>query len=180
MLTVSRNIHIAAPVERVFALMSDPVARSRLNPDVTPIRVEIEEDECLRVGSVCHFRLQAGGRIIDYRTQVRELVPNRRIVSVSDSEVPFEITLETVPEGGGTRLAQTERFEPTDAMLFESAPADAADRAMRFLEWLLPFLDLDYARRVLARREELLREKLEDSLDRWLAAIKQHLETAAG
>ena len=44
---VSRNIHIAAPVERVFALMCDPAARTRLNPQATPLRVEIENDAWL-------------------------------------------------------------------------------------------------------------------------------------
>jgi len=32
MITVSRNIFIQAPVERVFALMADPAARSALSP----------------------------------------------------------------------------------------------------------------------------------------------------
>jgi len=99
---VSRNIHIAAPVERVFALMCDPVARARLNPQVTPLRVEIENDTCLHEGSVCHFRIQLGQRIVDYRTRVREFVPQRRIVSVSDTAVPFEVIIETAAENDGT------------------------------------------------------------------------------
>jgi len=108
MLTVSRSIHIDAPVERVFALMADPLARSRLHPDAEPIRVEIEGGGPLRAGGVVHFRLQIGNRIADYRTRVRELDPARRIVSLSDSAVPFEVRIETEPEDRGTRLTQTE------------------------------------------------------------------------
>lgn len=178
-MVVSRSIHINAPVERVFALISDPLERARLNPDTSPIRVEIEGEPRLQTGTICHYRLQVGQRIVDYRMTVREFIPNRRIVSISDSAVPVEVGIDTEAENGGTRLTQTEEFEPTDEMLLESAPSDPADRALRFLEWLLPFLDLDYARRVLARREELLRERLETSLDGWLLAIKRHLEDGA-
>jgi len=175
-MVVSRSIHINAPVERVFALISDPLERARLNPEAAPIRVEIEGEPRLQTGSICHYRLQVGRRIVDYRMRVSEFVPGRRLVSVSDSAVPIEVGIETVAENGGTRLTQSEQFEPTDEMLMESAPSDPSDRALRFLEWLLPFLDLDYARRVLARREELLRERLESNLDNWLLAIKRRLE----
>lgn len=174
---VSRSIHIDAPVERVFALISDPLERARLNPDASPIRVEIENESRLQAGSICHYRLQVGRRIVDYRTRVREFIPNRRIASISDSAIPFDLVIDTEEEDGGTRLTQTEEFEPTDEMLLESAPDDGP---LRRFEWLLPFLDLDYARRVLRRREELLRERLEIRLEEWLAAIKQHLERSAG
>ena len=175
-MVVSRSIHINAPVERVFALICDPLERARLNPETTPIRVEIEGEPQLQAGSICRYRLQVGQRIVDYRMRVSEFISNKRLVSVSDSAVPIEVGIETVTENGGTRLTQTEQFEPTDEMLLESVPSDPSDRALRFLEWLLPFLDLDYARRVLARREELLRERLEGSLDNWLVAIKHRLE----
>ncbi len=175
-MVVSRSIHINVPVERVFALISDPLERARLNPEGSPIRVEIEGEPQLQTGSICHYRLQIGRRIVDYRMRVREFIPNRRIASVSDSEIPIDVRIDTQPEDRGTRLTQTEEFEPTDEMLLESVPTDPGDRALRFLEWLLPFLDLDYARRVLARREELLRERLEANLDGWLVAIKRHLE----
>jgi len=170
---VSRSIHIDAPVERVFALISDPLERARLNPEAAPIRVEIENAPRLQAGSICHYRLQVGRRIVDYRMRVREFVPNQRIASVSDSAVPIDVALDTEADAGGTRLTQTEEFEPTDEMLLDSAPAEGP---MRRLEWLLPFLDLDYARQVLARREELLRERLEANLDGWLAAIKRRVE----
>lgn len=174
---VSRSIHIDAPIERVFALVSDPLERARLNPDVEPIRIELENDPPLHVGSICHCRLHVGRRIVDYRTRVREFIPNRRIASISDSAIPIDLVIDTVEEDGGTRLTQTEEFEPTDDMLLESAPDDGP---LRRLEWLLPFLDLDYARRVRCRREELLREQLENRLAEWLAAIKQRLERGTG
>jgi uncharacterized protein YndB with AHSA1/START domain len=169
---VSRSIHIAAPVERVFALMSDPGERSRLHPDATPIRAEIEGGGRLGAGSICHFRLRLGQRLVDYRTRVREFLPNRRIVSVSDSAVPFEITIETLAEDGGTRLSQIEEFEPTAEMLLETTTS----RSLRLYEQILSFLDSDYAQDQRARQEAALRARLEEQLDRWLAAIKRSVE----
>lgn len=177
MITVSRNIFIKAPVERVFALMADPAARSALSPHARPIQVEIEYGESLRVGSVCHFRLQMNNRIVDYHTRVREFLPNRLIVSVSNTAVPFEIRLETRPEGDGTRLIQTEEFEPTEEMLRQALSPTLTNTVMEKIYWLLPFLDPDYAARVRRGREENLTLKLGTNLEQWLAAIKRHLES---
>lgn len=177
MIVVSRGIHIEAPVERVFALISDPLARARLNPDVKPIRVEIESGAPLRFGSVCHFRLQVGERIADYRIRVTEFVPNRRIVSVSDSAVPFEVCLETDPEHGGTRLTQTERFEASEEMLDQAVADRATQRVLGFAYRLYLAFDTDAALRLKRREEEMLASNLETKLDRWLAAIKRHLES---
>lgn len=177
MITVSRNIFIEAPVERVFALMADPAARSALSPHAKPIQVEIEGGESLHVGSVCHFRLQLDNRIVDYHTRVHEFSPNRLIVSVSDTAVPFQIRLETRPEGDGTRLIQTEQFEPTDEILRQALPPTLANLMLEKIYWLLPFLDPDYAARVRSEREETLANQLEGNLEQWLAAIKRHLES---
>ena len=176
MVVVSRRIHIAAPVECVFALMADPLARAALNPFVTPIRVETEDSRPLHVGSICHFRLQTGNCIVDYRTRVYEFELNRGITSVSDSAVPFEIRLETQPEGGGTRLTQTESFEPNAAMLSEVVESERGRRLLRLLAPLMAFIDSDYALRVRRRQEELLEQRLGANLERWLEAIRAHLE----
>jgi len=177
MITVSRNVFIEAPVERVFALMADPVARSALSPHAKPIQVEIEGGESLHVGSVCHFRLQLENRIVDYHTRVREFSRNRLIVSVSDTAVPFQIRLETRPEGDGTRLTHTEQFEPTEEMLHQALPPTLANMLLEKIYWLLPFLDMEYAARIQSEREEALANRLEGNLERWLAAIKRHLES---
>lgn len=178
MIVVSRSIHIRAPVERVFAFMADPVARSALAPHARPLLVGIEGGGPLRMGSVCHFRLQMNGRILDYRTRVRELVPDQRIVSISDSEVPFEIVLETTADRDGTRLTQTERFEPTEEMLQQALPPSPSNTAMEKIYQWLPFLDPEYAARVRHGRERMLARQLEENMEQWLAAIKRRLETA--
>jgi len=178
-MVVSRSVHIQAPVERVFALIADFAARARLNPAATPLQVEIESGRNLRVGTVCHFRLQAGGRILDYRIRIVEFIPNRRVVSRSDAPIPFEVTLETEAEGTGTRLTHSERFEPNEAML-EQVPPTSGARFLQWLDGLLPFLDIDAAQRVHAQREQLLEEKLGGNLERWLTAIRMELEKKPG
>ncbi len=179
MVVVTRSIHIAAPVERVFALMADPAARARLNPHSRPIRVEIEHGGPLRLGAVCHFRLQLGGRIVDYRTRVREFEPSRRIVSVSDTDIPFEIRIETVPEGSGTRLTQTERFEPDDDTLRAQLPDDLNGTVLRLAYAVALLLDAEWARRLRRQQEEMVEAALGERLEQWLAAIKQALEQPA-
>jgi ligand-binding SRPBCC domain-containing protein len=176
MVVVSHSIHVNAPVERVFALMSDPAARSALSPSTRPIRVEIEGGAPLKLGSVCHFRLQAANRILDYHTRVVEFEALRRIVSVSDSAVPFTVRIEMEPEAGGTRLTQTERFEPTDAHLDEALAKTATNLVLRLAYRMLVFMDFDSARRLREQQEETLARQLEPSMERWLAAIKARLE----
>lgn len=178
MVVVSRSVHIHAPVEQVFALMANPTARAALNPFVTPIRVETEDHQPLHLGSVCHFRIEIDHRIVDYRTRVHEFEPNRCIVSVSDSAVPFEIRIETQPEGDGTRLTQMESFEPSQEMLSELGKSERGRWLMRMLAPLIAFIDTDYALRVRRRQEELLEQRLAANLARWLEAIRAHLGKA--
>jgi len=176
---VSRSIHISAPVERVFALMADPAARAALNPFATPIRVEVENGVPLHLGSVCHYRLQVGGRIVDYRSRVTEYRPHRLIVSESESTVPFTIQVEMLPDGrGGTWMRQVERFEPTEEMLRSAIPPTTLNTALRLAYGLALYLDLDAARWLRGRLEEALGQSLSANLSRWLDAIRAHLEKA--
>lgn len=178
MITVSRQIFIEAPVERVFALMADPVARSALSPHAQPIQVGIEGGGPMQAGSVCHFRLQLDNRIADYRTRVSEFSPNRRIITISDTSVPFRISVETRREGAGTRLSQTEQFEPSEEMRQQALTPGLANTVMEKIYRLLPFLDPDYAARIRRGREDKLVELPGEKLEQWLAAIKRQLESA--
>lgn len=176
MVVVSRSIHVEAPVERVFALMADPAERTRLNPLVSAPFAEIEGGGPLAVGASCHFRFRVRGQSVEYRAQVREYEPPRRIVSLADAAVPFEVCIETAPEGDGTRLTQTERFEPTDAMLDEAIPNDTDSTVIKLAQRLYLFFDTDKALELRERQEQLLAQRLEANMEKWLTVIKRHLE----
>lgn len=177
MVVVSRSAHINAPVERVFALMADPATRAALNPLATPIRVEVEDGAPLHLGSTCHYRLQVGSRVVDYRSRVVAYEPNRLIVSESESEVPFTIHVEMLPDGrGGTWLRQVERFEPSEETLRSAIPPTTMNTALRLAYGLALYLDLDAAHWLRGRLEEALSQTLSANLARWLDAIRAHLE----
>ena len=176
MVVVSRSVYIEALVERVFALMADPAARMQLNPLVSAGSAEIEGGGPLEVGSTCHFRFYVRGRPVEYRSHVRELEPQRRITALADAAVPFEVCIETEPHGNGTRLTQTERFEPTDAMLDDAIPDADSNTVVKFAQRLYLFFDTDKALELRQQQEEFLAERLATNMDKWLTAIKHHLE----
>ena len=176
MVVVSRSVFIEAPVERVFTFMADPGARTRLNPQVSAGSAEIEGGGPLHAGSICHFRLFVRGRPVEYRSQVQELEPLRRIVSLAEAAVPFEVCIETAPEASGTRLTQTERFEPTDAMLDDAIPDADSNAVVKLAQRLYLFFDTDKALELRQRQERFLAERLGAGMDKWLTAIKHHLE----
>lgn len=179
MIVVSRDIDIAAPPERVFALLCDPATRSRLAPDVSPIHVEIEGGGPLALGSRCHFRLQSGARVIDYHTRVTDFRPDRLLVTLSDSTIPFETRMELAPTARGTRLTHTESFEPSEELLREAGSGSSNGKFADLVENLLAFFDAEALQQARARQEEALTRKLEAKLDRWLAAIRDTLEGRA-
>lgn len=179
-MVVSQSIHIAAPVEQVFALLCDPARRAVLNPNATPLLVETDDHQPLHTGSTCHFRLQIGERVVDYRLHIRAVIPLVRIEAVSDTAITFETIMETSAEAGGTRLTQTESFEPSDDMLIEAAPpVPASRRFSKLIARLLPFLDSDSAEDLRARQEAILKESLEWKLGTWLEVIRQELENSS-
>ncbi|BAU50095.1 hypothetical protein SVA_3559 [Sulfurifustis variabilis] len=176
MIVVSQTVYIEAPVERVFALMADPAGRSRLNPTAAPLVAEIEGGGPLALGSLCHYRLRTAAGIVDYRTRVREFEPPHRIVSVSETAVPFEVKVELAPAATGTLLTQTEIFEPSEAML-RGALADRQSNGIVQLAYrLYLWLDTDAALELRQRQEQLLQQQLEANMRSWLGSIKEHFE----
>lgn len=176
MVVVSRSIHVDAPVEQVFALMADPGTRTRLNPLVSAGSAEIEGGGPLNVGSTCHVRFFVNGRRVEYRARIDEFEAPRRIVSLAHAAVPFEVCIETLPEGGGTRLTQTERFEPTDAMLDDAIPDKDDNAVVQLAQRLYLFFDTDKALELRQQQEQFLAQRLAANMDTWLTVIKHHIE----
>jgi hypothetical protein len=173
MVNATRSIHIDAPVEQVFRLMADPFRRAALNPEVEPIQAEVEGGGPLRKGSVCHYRLQTSNRIIDYRMRVIAFESNHLIESQSNSEVPFQVRIETTPDEDGSRLSQSEQFEPTEELLDEVDPQSAFTRLVYGFYLLF---DVDAAMRLRERREALLEDQLGRRLEAWLGSVRAYFD----
>ncbi len=176
MITVSRSLHIDAPIERVFALMADARARAALSPHTKVVRVDVEGGGLLRPGAVCRFVLKRGNQKIEYHMRVIEFVENERIVSVAETAVPFTVRIDLKPEEGGTRLMQSESFEPTEAMLREAMTEAESRSLLSVVSRMLLWMDSEAAIRLRYRQEAQLRQLLERRLDDWLRAIKTALE----
>ncbi len=177
---VAATVDIDAPPAAVFALVSDPVAKARLNPYTQLIRIEREDPGPLREGSVTFFRLQKGRRIFEYRTRCLRLEPGRLLENRAELPTLFTVRVEVTPLAAGARLAQREECEITLAML-EGLPvprrAERAWRAIKLLGLLAPGLARETYAVILRERADALRIQMERELYGWLLAIKQHLES---
>jgi uncharacterized protein YndB with AHSA1/START domain len=176
---VTRTIDIAVPPDRVWALVTDPERRARLNPAVRVIAVEIEDGQALHRDSVTRYRLEIGGRITEYRTRVRQLVPHRRLVAEADAALPFETTLELQSLRHGTRLIHSEQLEPSADMIQQAINRLAEGRQLGLAERFALWMDGDASERLRDRALEDIERSLGDALDRWLAAIRADLESSA-
>ncbi len=176
---VEGSVDIAAPLPTVFGLMSDPLARARLNPFIQVIRIEREDPGPLREGSVTFLRLQKGKRIFEYRTRCRRLEPGRLLEHQADLPTLFRVRVEVDGIPGGTRLTQREECEVTPAMLEGlSVPrrAERAWRTIKLLSLVAPSLARETFAVILRERADVLRVAMQRELRAWLQAIKRHLE----
>jgi hypothetical protein len=177
---VAEGVEIAAPPATVFALVSDPQAKARLNPNVQVIRVEREDPGPLCEGSVTFLRLQKGRRIFEYRTRCERLEAGRLLEHRAQLPTLVRVRVEVDPVPRGTRLTQHEECEATLEMLEALPGAPRAEwpwRAARLLHLLLPELAAETFAVILRQRAALLERALRRELRDWLAAIKDHLET---
>jgi len=180
MLRIKEAVEIATPPASVYALVSDPVAKARLNPFTQAIRVEREDPGPLREGSVTFFRIQKGTRIFEYRMRCIRHEPGRLIESQAELPTLFTVRVEVEPLPGGSRLKQTEECEVTPYMLeglLVTRRAEHAWRLMKTLYFFLPELAHETFAAIFRERADSLRVSMQRELAGWLQAIKAHLES---
>jgi hypothetical protein len=179
---VAEAVEVSAPPSAVFALVSNPLAKAKLNPLIQVIRIEREDPGPLRDGSITFLRLQKGRRIFECRTRCLRLVPDRLLENQAELPTLFRVQVEVEPIPRGARLTQREECEITLAML-EGLPvprrAERAWRTIKILSLLAPSLARETYAVILRERAEALRVLMERELRGWLLAIKQHLESGA-
>ncbi len=108
---VLTDIVIRRPVEDVAAFAGDPTRA----PDwyVNIKSVEWQTPPPLVVGSRIAFVAQFLGRRLAYTYEIRELVPNERLVmSTAEGPFPMETTYTWTDEGGATRMTLRNRGTP--------------------------------------------------------------------
>jgi uncharacterized protein YndB with AHSA1/START domain len=104
--TASRQVTLAAPPARVFALIATPADYPKWRSDVTSVEILPPE------GGKERFREQGSNGPLLMR--VEERVPDTRLVTViADTTLPFggKWTYEVAPSGTGTTLRITEDGE---------------------------------------------------------------------
>lgn len=180
-LSFSASVEIRAGPGQVFDLVSDLRQKAALNSHVKVIRVEIEEGESIRPGTVFRSRLQKGRRIFEYRSRCVRMERPYLLETRSDTDPPFQVRVILEPTLEGCRLTQEETLEVTPELLNALEPVSAEGRTFRDVMELLAFfpglrhlgLELQtYQRERLARR-------LTAELQAWLDAIKGHIEAQA-
>ena len=126
---ITKTVQIAAPIEEVFKVVSDPenLLRLELIPEESPIRIlSIERitKEPTGIGSVWHFRGTIDKAPIEYDEQVVEWEPPRKLVTKQISG-PFKGISRwehrLLPIRAGTREVDTIDYEPPASL---RKPAD--------------------------------------------------------
>jgi hypothetical protein len=179
-LRIKEAVEIATPPASVYALVSDPAAKARLNPFTQAIRIEREDPGPLREGSVTFFRIQKGTRIFEYRMRCIRHEPGRLIESRAELPTLFTVRVEVEPLPGGSRLKQTEECEVTPYMLeglLVTRRAEHAWKLVKVLNFVLPELVHETFAVILRERADSLRVSMQRELREWLHAIKAHVES---
>lgn len=101
MAMIQRTAFIQAPVEKVFDYLNDP----RKLPEYWPGVIEVMDVQPLPNGGTCfkYFYKMAGVRL-EGKSEDTEIIPLKRMVSVSSGGLDAKITWEVEPADGGTRV----------------------------------------------------------------------------
>jgi len=101
MAKVERSNTINAPVEKVFAYITDPANEMEWLPGITDVRDITGQGVGQRYG----FTYKMLGLPLKGQSEVVELVPNQRYVTKSTGGIQSTFTYTFKPEAGGTRLS---------------------------------------------------------------------------
>ncbi|MFN7144291.1 MAG: SRPBCC family protein [Myxococcota bacterium] len=135
---------IHRPRETVAAFAGDPGRAPEWYVNIRS--VEWETPPPLAVGSRMAFVAEFLGRRLAYTYEVREHVPNERLVmATAQGPFPMETTYTWADEAGGTRMTLRNRGEPTG---FSALVAPLMGRMMR----RATTADLEKLKRVLESR----------------------------
>lgn len=100
MATVNQSIHIDAPVDRVFAYVTNPVNL----PDWLVSLTEVRDVTGSGLGQRHHWTYKMVGVPLRGETTISEHVPNKRWVTESKGGATSTFTFAFAPHEGGTKV----------------------------------------------------------------------------
>lgn len=124
---VTTSTEIARPRAEVAAFAADPGNAPRWYENIDSVRWETVPP--VAVGSRIAFVARFLGRQLAYTYEVRDLVPDERLVmSTAEGPFPMETTYTWIDVGGGTRMTLRNRGEPAGLTKLASPAVAAAMR----------------------------------------------------
>jgi len=103
MAKVKKSISISAPVEKVFNYLAD----QKSQPDWIPSMVEVWDTSEPAVGSTFKWKYKMAGVLLEGETTVTELVPNKRLRTLSGGTVASDWLFLLEARDGKTELELT-------------------------------------------------------------------------
>ena len=115
-----KSISIQAPVDRVFAYISDPNNQVEIWPSI----VEVSDVERLPDGGYTHgWVYKMAGVRLKGSTQTLEFIPNQRMVEETKGGLESVLTWTFEPENGGTKLTVVTEYKVPIPVLGRMAEA---------------------------------------------------------
>jgi uncharacterized protein YndB with AHSA1/START domain len=120
MATIEKSIRIGAPVDQVFAYLSEPANQVEIWPSI----IEVTDVKRLPDGGYTHDWVykMAGVRLRGF-TQTLEFVPNQRFVEQTKGGLESVLTWTFEPDNGGTRLTVVTEYKVPIPVLGRMAEA---------------------------------------------------------
>ena len=103
MAKVKKSIGISAPVEKVFNYLAD----QKSQPDWIPSMVEVWDTSEPAVGNTFKWKYKMAGVLLEGETTVTELVPNKRLRTLSSGAVASDWLFLLEARDGKTELELT-------------------------------------------------------------------------
>ncbi len=103
MAAVERSGSINAPVEEVFAYVSDPMSQLEWMPSMVEV-TDVNRTE-QGVGSTFRWKYKMAGMILQGDNETLEFVPNKRVVARSRGGMDSTWTWTYESQDGGTKLS---------------------------------------------------------------------------
>jgi uncharacterized membrane protein len=107
MATIKKSIFIQAPVEKIFAFMSEPVNL----PEIWPSMVEVKDVQPSPAGGYnFSWVYKMAGMRFDGASETVEVIPNRRVVTKSTKGIESKFVWSYQPEASGTRVTMEAEY----------------------------------------------------------------------